>query len=127
LAEAGIEVEARAVLRALLASYAEGGAEDREAVRGIFRRYTSFRWAAHIPLDTTVEGFRLRLLHFSAVDQGADARDELLGLADVCRAAREAKVDIDGMLREIAEISSDVDEQGMGSTRRFLLNVVSSG
>lgn len=124
LAEAGVETESRTALRMLLAHYAEGGADVRETIREMFNRYTSFRWAVYVPLEATLEGFRLRLLHFSAVDQGSDARDELLGLADLCSAARKANVDIRGVLAEVAEMSSDVDRYGMGSTRKFLLDVM---
>jgi hypothetical protein len=125
LAEAGVEVEAKATLLAMLTSYAEGGEDVRAAIRGMFNRYTSFRWAAHLPREETPAGFRLRLVHFSAVDQGADARDAVLGLADLCSAARAANVDITGILAEVAGMSSDADRYGMGSTRKFLLDVMS--
>jgi hypothetical protein len=122
LDETGIRPEAEAVLRTMLATYAHGDDATRVAIRRLFDRYTSFRWAAHLPLEPGLEGFRLRLLHLSAVDQARDARDELLALDDLCARARSAGVDIGPTLVEVAAMSSDVNKHGMGSTRGFLLS-----
>ncbi|WP_328444284.1 hypothetical protein [Amycolatopsis sp. NBC_00438] len=108
---------AREVLRALLDHYATGGDDARAAVRALFERYPSFRWAVSLP-DAD---FRTRLLHFSACDQGADPRDELLALNALCAAALADGVDVRPVLREVAALSSPVDKYGMGSTRDFLL------
>jgi hypothetical protein len=107
---------AREVLRALLDHYATGDDDERAVIRALFERYTSFRWAVHLP-DAD---FRTRLLHFSARDQGADARDELLALDALCASARDKGVDLGPVLREVAALSSPVDKYGMGSTRDFL-------
>ncbi|HEV8558337.1 MAG TPA: hypothetical protein VGR06_18355 [Actinophytocola sp.] len=122
LDEAGIKAEAEAALRALLASYAEGDEATRATIRSLFDRYTSFRWAVHLSREPTPEGFRSRLLHLSARDQGADPRDELLTLDDLCAQARDAGVDIKPILLEVAELSSAVDRYGFGSVRDFLLS-----
>jgi hypothetical protein len=108
---------ARETLRALLDHYATGDDDARTAVRALFERYTSFRWAVYLP-DAD---FRTQLLHFSARDQGADTRDELLELNGLCAEAREAGVDLGPVLREVAALSSPVDKYGMGSTRDILL------
>jgi hypothetical protein len=121
LAEAGIKTEAHAALRDLLGHYAEGDDETRQAVRAAFARYRAFRWAVHIPQDPTPAGFRFGLLHFSASDQEADPRDALLTLWDLVARARAGGVDVEPALIEIAELSSDVDRYGMGSTRQMLL------
>ena len=73
LAEAGIKPEVHSTLRALITHYAEGDERARQTVRAIFKRYRgvgAFHWAAHIPLDPTPAGFRFKMLHFSALDQG---------------------------------------------------------
>lgn len=119
--EAGVRAEAEAVLRAVLTAYADGDEDLRIFLRGLFEHYTAFRWAVHLPFEPTPEGFRLRLLHMSAVDQGSDTRDELLALRDLCEDARQAGIDIGPCLREVAELSSRVDKYGMGSTRDILL------
>jgi hypothetical protein len=124
LREAGVKEEAHAALRAALAVYADGDEATRTVVRGWFNRYTSFRWAVHIPLEPTPEGIRFELLHFSAEDQGADTRDALLAIRDLYATAREAGIDIAPLLVEAAELSSDVDKYGMGSTRGILLGLV---
>ena len=121
LAEAGIKPEVHSTLRALITHYAEGDEPARQTVRAIFERYQAFRWAAHIPLDPTPAGFRFGLLHFSAIDQGPDPRDAILGLQDLVADARDAGVDIKPILIEVAGRSSDLDRYGMGSTRQFLL------
>lgn len=120
LGKAGIRTEAENALRAIIDVYASGDHTTRETVRGVFSRYQYFRWAAHIETEPTVDGFRFRLLHFSAVDQG----DEVLNLRQICLAAEQAGVDIRPLLREVAELSSDVDKYGMGSTRDLLLNAL---
>jgi hypothetical protein len=112
---------ARETLRGLLDHYATGDDDARTAVRALFERYPSFRWAVYLP-DAD---FRTQLLHFSARDQGADARDELLALGALCAEARDAGVDVRPVLREIAALSSPVDKYGMGSTRDFLLRSAS--
>jgi hypothetical protein len=115
-----VEASAATALRALLTSYAEGDDAARAGIRGLFNRYPSFRWAATLSWEPTAEDFRLKVLHFSAQDQGNDPRDELLSLQHWCAKARAAGIDIIPILREVAELSSDVDRYGMGSTREFL-------
>ncbi|MQY17450.1 hypothetical protein [Nocardia macrotermitis] len=122
LTQAGIRGEVVALVRAVLAEYARGDAELRTALRVLYARYRSFRWAAAIPTDaTTAEGFRLGLLQLSIRDHGEDSRDEILTLDEDCRLAAEAGVDIAPILREVAAMSSDVDKYGMGSMRDTLL------
>lgn len=118
--EAGVRAEAEAALRALIAVYAQGDETVRESVRGLFSRYTSFRWATHLPVEPTPDGFRQRLLHMSAVDHGNDTRDELLSLRDLCADARTAGIDIRPILAEVAELSSRENKYGMGSMRDIL-------
>jgi hypothetical protein len=127
LAEVGITIEARSVLEQLITGYAEGDEEQRDAIRGLFDQYTSFRWAVNLigPADTP-ERFRQQLLHLSARDQGNDTRDELLSLRDMCQEATAAGVDIMPILTEVAHLSSDVDRYGWGSMRGILLRHVPS-
>jgi hypothetical protein len=117
LDEAGVRAEAEETLRALLGRYERGDDDQRAAVRALFERYSSFRWAAHLP----GADFRTRLLHLSARDQSSDTRDELLTLNDLCARARAEGVDIRPPLREVAALSSTIDKYGMGSIRDILL------
>ncbi|WP_203859309.1 hypothetical protein [Plantactinospora mayteni] len=123
--QAGVADEAAVVLAALLTRYAEGDESTRTAIRGLFRNHRSFQWGVGMsfPADTA-ERFRRQLLLISARDQGLDTRDELLNLTELCREATAAGVAIGPVLREVAELSSDVDRYGMGSTRRILLRCV---
>lgn len=121
--EAGVRTQAESALTELIAAYEHGDEALRASVRGLFARYTAFRWAVHLPVTPTPEGFRLRLLHMSAVDQGSDTRDELLALRDLCADARDAGVDLRPILREVAQLSSHEDKYGMGSMRDILLRV----
>jgi hypothetical protein len=123
--QAGVADEAAVVLAALLTLYAEGDESTRTAIRGLFRKHRSFQWGVGMsfPADTA-ERFRRQLLLLSARDQGLDTRDEILTLTELCREARAAGVVLGPVLREVAELSSDVDRYGMGSMRRILLRCV---
>jgi hypothetical protein len=121
LEEAGIRVEALATARAALREYAQADDQLRVALRALYERYQSFRWAAFVPTDATEEGFRTALVQLSLRDQGGDTRDELLALWEECRIAREAGIDVGQALREVAAMSSDIDKYGMGSMRTILL------
>lgn len=120
---AGIAEVTETALRTILTTYAEGDDQVRAKVRGWFERYPSFRWAVRLPdPPTTEDGFRLQVTHLSARDQVPDTRDELLTLWEMCRDAKAAGIDVGPILTEIAEISSEVDRYGFGSTRRILLD-----
>ena len=119
--QAGIHDEAQATLREVIDGYAGGDDVTRQAVRGLFERYSSFRWAVHFPRPAdTAETFRLHLLHLSARDQVPDTRDELLLLRDLHEQATTAGVNIAPIVREVAAISADVDRYGMGTTRAII-------
>lgn len=112
------EDEAEAVLRAAIEAYETGDDTVRATIRRLFDRYTSFRWAAHLPRGwDSAADFRAHLIHMSARDQGADTRDEILALQDLCDRAQRAGIDVDRVLDEVAAMSSDVDRYGMGSMR----------
>ncbi|MBO3751048.1 hypothetical protein J5X84_33670 [Streptosporangiaceae bacterium NEAU-GS5] len=122
LARLNVADQAETVLRAAIDLYATGDEPVRAAVRQLFNWHTSFRWAAHLPRDwDTAEEFRAHLVHLSARDQGSDPRDEILALQHLCHRARQAGIDVDPILEQVAAISSDVDRYGMGSTRGILL------
>ncbi len=123
LAELAVADQAEAVLRALIDEYSAGDETTRVAIRGLFDRHTSFRWAAQLPREwDSAPEFRARLVHLSARDQGADTRDEILELQHLCDQARHAGIAVDPILDEVAGMSSDVDRYGMGSMRSVILN-----
>lgn len=122
LAALGVDDQAEAALRVAIEAYAAGDDTVRVAVRRLFDRYPSFRWAAHLPPEwDSAADFRDRLIHLSARDQGADTRDEILALRDLCDRARRAGIDPRPILAEVAALSSDVDRYGMGSMRDVIL------
>jgi hypothetical protein len=117
----GVDGRAEAVLRAIVEAYAGGDEATRARIRGWFDRYPSFRWGAHLPRDwDTAAEFRARLVHLSARDQGADTRDEILALGELCARAARAGIDTGPVLDEVAAMSSDLDRYGMGSTREVI-------
>jgi hypothetical protein len=119
--QAGVADEAAALLELLVDNYASGDEPTRVGVRRLFRKYPSFRWAAHFPREWAHEtDFRRRLLLLSARDQGADTRDELMALWAVCARARALGIKVEPILAEVAELSSDVDHYGMGSMRELI-------
>ncbi|WP_328347345.1 hypothetical protein [Micromonospora sp. NBC_00421] len=120
--EAGVAAEASAALDALLDAYETGGAPARAEVRDIFRAHPSFRWAAHLPVAwDSVGEFRRRLVHVSAMDQAADPRDELMTIWALCNRARERGIDVEPVLREVANLSSDADLYGFGSMQTLIM------
>jgi hypothetical protein len=128
LARLAVDDHAEAVLRAVIELYATGDETVRAAIRTMFDRYTSFRWAAHLPHDwNSAEEFRARLIHLSARDQDGDTRDEILTLRDLCDRAQQAGIDVDPILDEVATMSSTVDRYGMGSMRAVILHYGRTG
>lgn len=124
LDEAGVRSATESLLEALAAEYANGDEKTRSAIRGLFARYKHFAWAASfLSPPITERDFRHHLILFSMFDQGTDSRDALLALQALCGQARAAGIDIGPMAREVAQISSDENKYGMGSTRRMLDNV----
>lgn len=121
LDEAGIRPEAEAALRDVLSLYEEGDEDVRAALRTLLEQCHSFCWATTLPFQSTPQGFRQRLLELSVEDQGRDTRDMMVDLNGLCGQARDAGVDIRPLLLGVAELSSDVDKYGMGSTRNILL------
>ncbi len=125
LAELAVEEQAEAVLRGAIVLYVAGDEDVRARLRALFRRYTSFQWAAHLPREwDTAEEFRAWVIHASMRDQGFDTRDELLGLKDLCDRADAAGIDRNPILEEVAAMSSEEDHYGMGSMRELLLMFV---
>ena len=117
-----VDDQAEAAVRAIVEVYAAGDESVRAAVRRLFDRYTSFRWAAHLPREwDTTEEFRAHLIHLSARDQGSDTRDEILALNDLCDRALGLGIDTGPILDEVAAMSSDEDRYGMGSMRRGIV------
>ncbi|MBO3744238.1 hypothetical protein [Actinoplanes flavus] len=120
--EAGVAAEAAAALEALLDAYEKGGPSIREEVRAVFRDFPSFRWAAHLPAEwESVAEFRRGLMHVSAMDQGDDPRDQLMRIWWLCHRARSRGIDVEPVLREVADLSSDVDRYGFGSVRTRIM------
>ncbi|MCY1139390.1 hypothetical protein OWR29_15430 [Actinoplanes sp. Pm04-4] len=119
---AGVRAEATAALGALLDAYEAGPEETRHQVREILHRHTRFAGDVGLPHDwTTPAEFRREVLRISAVDQGVDARDQLVALWGACERARGLGIDVGPVLREVSAISSDTDHYGMGSMQQLIM------
>jgi len=122
LDEAGVRAAAQELLQKLVHAYATGDDEARASIRALFRRFSSFAWAATLPSPmTTTAGFRDHLLHFAILDQGPDPRDATLWIDRLVATARAAGVDVEPALREIAALSNREDRLAWGSTAEWLL------
>ncbi len=122
LDEAGIRERAENFLTAITAEYMKCGEAERQAIRRLFGKYRAFSWAATFSFPPgTDERFRLHLVLFSIKDQGRDSRDAVLELQHFCATAKASRVNTAPILKEVAELSSDKDKYGMGSTRSLLL------
>jgi hypothetical protein len=124
LDQAGVRPEAEAILGSLLEAYRIEGHCVRASIRSLLAQNPSYTWATGVQQPpTTEEGFRLHLLHISAVDQAQDLRDMLSNLHDICAKAKAAGVDTAPIVREVAALSSDEQKSSMGSIRSILLNI----
>jgi hypothetical protein len=123
LDEAGIRSEMTMLLTKITEYYANCDQEARQDLRFLFDKYHSFSWAATFSrYPTTPDGIRRQLLLFSIIDQGRDSRDAILWLQGISGSARSAGINIDVMLKEVADFSSEINKYGMGSTKGLLLN-----
>lgn len=102
-----------------MASVHEASPDQAEGGSNSWSGVTRSAGRRRCPFGHTPQGFRQRLLKMSVEDQRRDARDMMVALNDLCGQARNAGVDIRPLLLDVAELSSDVDEYGMGSTRAF--------
>ena len=125
LDEAGVKAQAEQVLSELIEYYPTGDDAMRQAIRKLFEEHRSFSWAATLPYQpVTDESFRAHLILFSIKDHEQDTRDAIVLLHSLCEKAKSAGVEIGPILNEIAELSSDVNKYGMGSTRSLLLKAI---
>jgi hypothetical protein len=116
LDEAGVRDEAESTLLSAVALYERVSVEERQKIRDLFKKKSAFAWAATLPFPPdSAARFRQHLIHFSIIDQGTDARDAVLWLQDLCRRWHD-----DAIRREVAEMSSDVNHYGFGSTRKMI-------
>jgi len=123
LDEASVRADADALLEELIDQYQSGPTDTREAIRQLFAKYDSFSWGAALPYAPTSEASFLRhLVLFSIQDQGKDTRDAILWLRELCHAAAAAGIVAAPILESVAELSSDENKYGMGSTKRLILN-----
>lgn len=124
--EAGVGPESEALLWELIAVYQAGNEECRQGIRKLFARCEAFTGAACVRINPEpTDGFRLGLLLFSMRDQWPDGREALRTLRLSCWLARKQGLDRAPVLREVAEMSSDLDKHGMGSTKEMLSNASS--
>ncbi|MEU8180746.1 hypothetical protein AB0B85_20250 [Micromonospora sp. NPDC049044] len=121
--EAGVAAEAEAALTALLDAYESGDEAVRDEVRQIFRAHQAFGWGVGLTgqWPSAAAEFRRRLVHVSARDQSEDPRDDLVQIWELCATARGRGVDIEPIVRAVADISGEIDHLGMGSTRILIL------
>ena len=106
LDEAGVRPEAESLLRSLIDAYASGSSKQRAEIRELFRKNSSFRWAATIPQSAeTAEGFRWRLIRLSILTGVEDPRDLILSLKSILETAEAAGVAIKPILAEVAALS----------------------
>jgi hypothetical protein len=121
LDEAGVRSITEVLLESLICEYQTSDEVARRTIRRLFYTYRHFAWAATLSVTPTTEGdFRKHLTLFSMRDQGEDSRDALLELQELCTQARAAGVNTAPILREVAQMSSDENRFGMGSTRSQL-------
>lgn len=121
LNEAGIRPEAELTLVAAVELYAALDSDKRQEMREVFRHNSAFAWAATLPFDAdTAEHTFAHLVHFSIIDQGSDARDAVLWLADLLATVSVPARQLHELRQRAAALSSDIDRYGFGSTKQLL-------
>lgn len=125
LDQAGVRMDMEKLLAEVIDFYPGCDDATRESIRKLFDEHRSFLWGAALSQPPTTENsFRDHLILFSIKDQERDTRDAIMDLNSLCETARSAGVQMGRILKEIAELSSDVNRYGMGSTRSLLLNAI---
>ena len=120
-----MRAQAERFLAELIETYPTADDAMRQAIRKLFEDHRSFTWAATLPYQpVTDESFRAHLILFSIKDHEQDTRDALVLLHELCEKATSAGVNTGSILNEIAELSSEVNKYGMGSTRSLLRNAM---
>jgi hypothetical protein len=118
--------------RRLADAYMSGSLDQRTQIRDCVRGIPGVRDSMRIPfteirMKMDAARFRLALIYESIRDLGDDTRDTVMTLDNLTRAARIAGIDSDPFLKEVAAVSSDVDEHGMGAMRELLLARATGG
>ena len=125
LDEAGVRPQADKFISELIEYYPTADDAMRQSIRKLFEDHRGFAWAATLPYQpVTDESFRAHLILFSIKDHEQDTRDAIVLLHELCEKAKSAGVKTGPVLQEIAELSSDVNKYGMGSTRSLLLKAI---
>ena len=126
LDEAGVRPQSDKFLSELIEYYPTADDAMRQSIRKLFEDHHNFAWAATLPYQpVTDESLRAHLILFSIKDHEQDTRDAIVLLHELCEKARSVGVKTGPALQEIAELSSDVNKYGMGSTRSLLLKAIS--
>lgn len=121
LDQAGVRTDAEALMRLLIDAYSEGPEKQRQIVRNILAQNRAFTWATGMPEPpTTVSTLRIHLLRLSAENGGGDMRDTIMSVESVCSEAIAAGVNVVPVLKEVANLSSNVMSLNIGSMRTVL-------
>ena len=107
-------------------------ASKRAALRDLARESRGLRSLLRVSRDVIrltkdTDLFRLALIYESIKDQRPDAREALAAVTALCQAARDADLDPDPYLKEVAAVSNDLDREGHGSMRAWLFAEAARG
>ncbi len=117
----------KALAQKVISLYLTLNSYERDKIRKLLEEYQKFLYWFLFFLDIDYENFnetqfRNKLIFLSIYDHGADTRDFLLELRADCKEALIRDIDVENILKEIAELSSDVNKYRMGSTKHIMLN-----
>lgn len=119
-------LEFNSVADEIVEIYLQSTVEQCRKIRELLSRYEAVLHFLGIPstrikTENDVDLFRSALAMLSIENQGRDARDTIVALVELCKAAKQAGIDTSPHLKEIAALSSDADKYGMGSMRDLFL------
>ena len=121
--ESGLRREIESLFNEIVDRFKTLDAGQRQKIIDLLEKNHSLMYSAVIDADIeTQEGFRRNLILFVIEDQGKDTRDAIVALAHHRECGEQLGFDVDSIFEEVAQLASDRDKYGWGSTRDLLLN-----
>lgn len=103
---AGVKVQAQDLISEVFARYFDGSESEREELRQMFQKYSSFTWAAWPREPTTTHaGLRAHFVLLSLKYPGIDPIDQTAEINNLKSTAIEHGLDIQAIFAEVAKIS----------------------
>lgn len=120
--ESGLRPEIESLFNDIVDRFESLDADQRQMIIDLMDKNDSLMYSAVMDANIeTYEGFRKKMLLFVIEDQGKDTRDAIVTLGYYRKRGEDLGFDVDSVFRQTAELASERDKHGWGSTRDLLL------